>query len=72
MACMFFTHLEVSNWTTASTSDTDRYAAYFRGMLDRGFWLAPSQFEATFASLAHTDEELDAFCEAAGEVLKGL
>ena len=70
MACMFFTHLEVSNWTTASTSDTDRYAAYFRGMLDRGFWLAPSQFEATFASLAHTDEELDAFCEAAGEVLK--
>jgi glutamate-1-semialdehyde 2,1-aminomutase len=72
MACMFFTHLEVSNWTTASTSDTERYAAYFRGMLDRGFWLAPSQFEATFASLAHTDEELDAFCEAAGEVLKGL
>ncbi|MFU8891860.1 MAG: glutamate-1-semialdehyde 2,1-aminomutase [Anaerosomatales bacterium] len=72
MACMFFTHLEVSNWATASTSDTDRYAAYFRGMLDRGFWLAPSQFEATFASLAHTDEELDAFCEAAGEVLKGL
>ncbi len=72
MACMFFTHLEVSNWTTASTSDTDRYAAYFRGMLDRGFWLAPSQFEATFASLAHTDEELDAFCEAAGEVLKAV
>ena len=72
MACMFFTHLEVSNWTTASTSDTERYAAYFRGMLDRGFWLAPSQFEATFASLAHTDEELDAFCEAASEVLKGV
>jgi glutamate-1-semialdehyde 2,1-aminomutase len=72
MACMFFTHLEVSNWATASTSDTDRYAAYFCGMLDRGFWLAPSQFEATFASLAHTDQELDAFCEAAGEVLKTL
>jgi len=72
MACMFFTHLEVSNWTTASTSDTDRYAAYFRGMLDRGFWLAPSQFEATFVSLAHTDEEIDAFCEAAGEVLKSV
>ncbi|MBS3956549.1 MAG: glutamate-1-semialdehyde 2,1-aminomutase [Clostridiales bacterium] len=69
MACMFFTHLEVSNWATASTSDTERYAAYFRGMLDRGFWLAPSQFEATFASLAHTDEELDAFVAAATEVL---
>ncbi|MBE0418490.1 MAG: glutamate-1-semialdehyde 2,1-aminomutase [Coriobacteriia bacterium] len=72
MACMFFTHLEVSNWTTASTSDTGRYAAYFRGMLDRGFWLAPSQFEATFVSLAHTDEEIDAFIEAAAEVLKSV
>ncbi|MDY0087797.1 MAG: glutamate-1-semialdehyde 2,1-aminomutase, partial [Coriobacteriia bacterium] len=61
MACMFFTHLEVSNWATASTSDTNMYAAYFRGMLDHGFWLAPSQFEATFVSLAHTDEEIDAF-----------
>lgn len=70
MACMFFTHLAVSNWTTASTSDTERYAAYFRGMLDRGFWLAPSQFEATFVSLAHTDEEIDAFAQAAAEVLK--
>ncbi len=72
MACMFFTHLEVSNWTTASTSDTKRYAAYFRGMLDRGFWLAPSQFEAAFVSLAHTDGEIDAFVEAAAETLKGV
>ncbi len=72
MACMFFTHLEVSNWSTASTSDTDRYAAYFRGMLERGFWLAPSQFEATFVSLAHTDEEIDAFVDAAAEVLKSV
>lgn len=72
MSCMFFTHLDVSNWSSASTSDTERYAAYFRGMLDRGFWLAPSQFESTFVSVAHTDEEIDAFVVAASEVLKTL
>jgi glutamate-1-semialdehyde 2,1-aminomutase len=72
MSCVFFTHLDVSSWSTASTADTDRYAKYFRGMLDRGFWLAPSQFEATFVSLAHTDEEIESFIEAAGEVMKTL
>lgn len=72
MSCMYFTHLEVSNWTTASTSDTERYAAYFRGMLEAGFIIAPSQFEATFVSLAHTDEDIDAFLDAAASVLKGL
>ncbi len=72
MSTMFFTHLDVMNWSSASTSDTEKYAKYFRGMLDRGFWLAPSQFEACFVSLAHTDEEIDAFIEAAGEVLATL
>ncbi|HET6352241.1 MAG TPA: glutamate-1-semialdehyde 2,1-aminomutase [Coriobacteriia bacterium] len=72
MSTMFFTHLDVSNWSAASTSDTEKYAKYFRGMLDRGYWLAPSQFEACFVSLAHTDEEIEAFLDAAGEVLKTL
>jgi glutamate-1-semialdehyde 2,1-aminomutase len=72
MSTMFFTHLEVSNWPTASTCDTERYAAYFRGMLDKGFWLAPSQFEACFVSLAHTDEEIEMFLAAATEVLATL
>jgi glutamate-1-semialdehyde 2,1-aminomutase len=72
MSTMFFTHLDVSNWASASTADTEKYAAYFRGMLDRGFWLAPSQFEACFVSLAHTDEEIDRFVEAATEVLKSV
>ncbi len=72
MSTMFFTHLEVSNWASASTCDTARYGAYFRGMLDRGYWLAPSQFEACFVSLAHTDAEIDAFAAAAGEVLAEL
>lgn len=72
MACMFFTAEEVRDWPSASTSDTDRYARYFRGMLDRGIVLAPSQFEATFVGLAHTDEDIDAMTSAAAEVLKGL
>lgn len=72
MSTMFFTHLDVSNWASASTSDTEKYAAFFRGMLDRGYWLAPSQFEACFVSLAHTDEEIEAFVAAAGEVLQAL
>ena len=72
MACMFFTAEQVRDWPTASTSDTDRYARYFRGMLDRGIVLAPSQFEATFVGLAHTDEDIDAMTGAAHEVLGAL
>jgi glutamate-1-semialdehyde 2,1-aminomutase len=72
MATMFFTAEQVRDWKTASTSDTDRYAAYFRGMLERGIVLAPSQFEATFVGLAHTDDDIDAMTSAAAEVLAGL
>jgi len=72
MSTMFFTHLEVSNWPTASTANTERYGAYFRGMLEAGFTIAPSQFEACFVSLAHTDDEIDSFVEAAGNVLTSL
>ena len=72
MSCMFFTAEEVVDWKTASTSDTDRYARYFRAMLDAGFTIAPSQFEATFVSLAHTDDEIDAYIEAAAEALGAL
>ncbi len=72
MACMFFTAEEVRDWPSASISDTDRYARYFRGMLDRGIVLAPSQFEATFVGLAHSDADIDAMTSAAAEVLAGL
>ncbi len=72
MSCMFLTDAKVTDWTTASTCDTDAYGRYFRAMLDAGFTIAPSQFEATFVSLAHTDEEIDAFTGAAAEALKGL
>jgi glutamate-1-semialdehyde 2,1-aminomutase len=72
MACMFFTTEDVRDWPTASTADTARYSAYFRGMLDRGFLLAPSQFEATFVGLAHTEDDIDAAIEAARTTLVSL
>jgi glutamate-1-semialdehyde 2,1-aminomutase len=55
--------------------DTDAYAALFRGLLDRGVYVAPSQYECMFPSLAHGDEEIDAtvaaFAEALGERPEG-
>jgi glutamate-1-semialdehyde 2,1-aminomutase len=72
MSTMFFTDADVVDWATASTADTAKYAAYFRGMLERGFTIAPSQFEACFVSLAHTDEDIDAFVSAAADVLATL
>lgn len=72
MSTMFFTADEVVDWASASKSDTARYSAWFRGMLDRGYTIAPSQFEACFVSLAHTDDEIDGFVRDASEVLAAL
>ncbi len=69
MSTMFFTSEDVVDWTTAATSDTAAYGTYFRGMLEAGFTIAPSQFEACFVGLAHTDADIDAFLSAAGDVL---
>ncbi len=72
MMTVFFTRENVTNYATAAASDTGKYAAYFRGMLSRGIFLAPSQFEAAFVSLAHGEPELRATIEAAEEVLKEI
>ncbi|MCL2437636.1 MAG: glutamate-1-semialdehyde 2,1-aminomutase [Coriobacteriia bacterium] len=72
MTCLYFTEGPVSDWDSASKADTDFYASYFRAMLDRGMWLAPSQFEACFASCATTEADIDALIAAAGEVLSEL
>jgi len=72
MACMFFTDVEVVDWSTASKSDTDRFTRYFQSMLESGFLLAPSQFEATFLGMAHSDEDIDSAIEAATRALKSL
>jgi len=72
VACMFFTEETVTDWASASSSDVTRYARYFGGMLERGFTIAPSQFEATFVGLAHTDDDIDAMTSAAAEALASL
>jgi glutamate-1-semialdehyde 2,1-aminomutase len=72
MMTMFFTGTEVRDYATAKTSDTTRFGRYFHGMLERGVYLAPSQFEACFVGLAHTDQMIDQTLAAAREVLSGL
>ncbi|MFZ5814864.1 MAG: glutamate-1-semialdehyde 2,1-aminomutase [Bacillota bacterium] len=67
---LFFTDREVHNYDDALTSDTKLYSRYFHGMLKRGVYLAPSQFEAGFMSLAHTEADIDATVAAAYEALE--
>ena len=61
----FFTDEPVTNWQTANRSNREQYAAFFHAMLDEGVYLAPSQFEAAFVSLAHTDEIVEQTINAA-------
>lgn len=62
----------VTNLDSAKTCSPSLYATFFHGMLDRGFYIEPSQFEAAFISAAHTQADIDAFCEAADDTLRGL
>ena len=64
MLCTFFTDKEVVDYDTATSSDTDKYSLYFRAMQEQGIYLAPSQFETAFVSLAHTDEDIEKTIEA--------
>ena len=59
----------VDGFEDAQRCDTERYGVLFRGLLERGIYLAPSQYEAMFVSLAHGDEEIDRTVEAAADVL---
>lgn len=70
LGSVFFTPERVRDYAGAQTSDTGRYTAYFRHMLDRGVYLAPSQFEAMFLSTAHTSEDLQKTLNAVREFVK--
>src|SRR6266478_1501509 len=70
LGTIFFTDQPVRDYTGAKRSDTQRYARFFREMLDRGIFLAPSQFEAAFLSAAHTPEDIDRTIAAALECLQ--
>ncbi len=72
MSCMFFTENEVTNFDDAVKSDVKLYAEYFHGMLKRGIYLAPSQFEAMFISTAHSNEMLEKTANAHYETLKEI
>ncbi|MBV9242545.1 MAG: glutamate-1-semialdehyde 2,1-aminomutase [Acidobacteria bacterium] len=69
MLTLFFTDQEVTDFASAKTSDTAKFARYFRSMLENGTYLAPSQFEACFVSAAHTEEDIDKTVAAARKAL---
>ena len=64
LGSLFFTEREVVDYTSAKSSDTKAFSEYFKGMLAQGIHMAPSQFEAMFLSVAHTDEIIDQTLEA--------
>jgi glutamate-1-semialdehyde 2,1-aminomutase len=71
MLTLFMRDEPVRSFDDAAASDTERYGAFFRHLLDRGVYLPPSQFESWFVSLAHGDEELERTLEAAREHFGG-
>jgi glutamate-1-semialdehyde 2,1-aminomutase len=72
MFTWFFTPEKVRDFATAATSDTAAFARFHRGMLERGIWLPPSQYEAAFVSAAHGEREVTLVLEAAREALKAM
>ncbi|MBW7883733.1 MAG: glutamate-1-semialdehyde 2,1-aminomutase [Caldilineaceae bacterium] len=69
---MFFTEGPVVDWPSAKRADTQRFARYFQAMLERGVYVAPSQFEAGFLSTAHSEAEIDATIAAAEQAFATL
>ena len=72
MLCFFFTDQKVDSYTKAMTCDTDMYARYFSSMLNKGVYLAPSQFEVSFVSTAHSEKEIETTIAANYESLREL
>lgn len=72
MVGVFFTSEEVINFETAQTSDLDRFAEYYRGMIEEGVFLPPSQFEGLFLSTAHTVEDIEKTIAAVDRVFANL
>jgi glutamate-1-semialdehyde 2,1-aminomutase len=72
MLTAFFTDQPVEDYASAKTADTRRYARFFHGMLEQGVYIAPSQFEALFVSLAHSQGDISRTIESAAQVLQTL
>jgi len=69
MLTTFFAAGPITDYARAKRSDTERYARFFHAMRERGVYFAPSQFEAAFVSLAHTDADIDATVKSAADAL---
>ncbi len=69
---LFFTKQPITNADAARTADTQKYARFFQGMLSRGIYLPPSQFEASFVSTAHSDKDIKKTLFAAREVFQEI
>jgi glutamate-1-semialdehyde 2,1-aminomutase len=65
MFTWFFTPGPVTDWDSASKSNTEQFGSFFRAMLDQGIYLPPSQFEAAFLSAAHTEQDVQQTIAAA-------
>ena len=65
---VFFTAQPVTGYEQAKSADLERFGVWYRGLLQRGIYAAPSQFEAMFLSAAHTDAEVEQIIRAAGEI----
>ncbi|MCP3898560.1 MAG: aspartate aminotransferase family protein, partial [Desulfobacteraceae bacterium] len=72
MAGVFFNKSDVHNFDDAKKSDLTMFSAYYHGMLKKGIYLAPSQFEAIFMSTAHTDDDIEKTIAAASETFAEL
>ena len=69
-ASLFFTPDPVTDWYSAAKSDKAAFTKFFWGMLEEGFYLAPSPFEALFLSTAHTTSDIQATLDASARVLE--
>nr|MBP7323768.1 glutamate-1-semialdehyde 2,1-aminomutase [Deltaproteobacteria bacterium] len=72
MFCLFFFNGDITDYETAQQCDTGKFNRYFHAMLDQGVYLAPSQFEAGFMSLAHSEEDIDKTLKAMDKAFGGL
>jgi len=72
MLTAFFSDGPVTDYASARRADTARYARFFHGMLERGVFLAPSQFEAAFVSLAHSEQDLQVTARVCREAMESL
>ena len=72
MLMFYFTNKAVTDYETAQTSNINRFGQYFWGLLERGVYIAPSQFEAGFVSLSHSQSDVDLTVRAADEVLSRI